>query len=209
MPRGSRYVSRNMPTTLGKGSFEEAWRQEQLSKRFISQWNYAMDGRGQPPQPLSTSQPAMMNNTQPASTQPAMNHAASTQSVTMRQHSPIILNKSHVSRISQAYESQLYDTSPDLPRSEMLDVLYSNMPDEWQRRASNYINAHWERGAEFASIYPLLLKLEKERGPGWRLDEIKNPKTVAPDAVGGSTFNFSFPKERAMYSVWRQRVPEF
>ncbi|CAH8464768.1 unnamed protein product [Dicrocoelium dendriticum] len=87
-------------------------------------------------------------------------------------------------------------------------ILYSDMDESCQDMIVDYLLRYWNPEVCFASAYLILLKLERERGPGWRLDKIFRRDTVREDAVPNSTFNFCFRSEHSMYSIWRQEAEE-
>ncbi|TGZ67713.1 hypothetical protein CRM22_004635 [Opisthorchis felineus] len=89
------------------------------------------------------------------------------------------------------------------------EVLYGNMDKELQARVIRHVNKYWDPKNAMPSIYPILLKLEREIGPGWRVDKIQNEQHVRADAVVKSTVNFKVSPDPTMYSIWRQQVPQF
>ncbi|TPP61846.1 hypothetical protein FGIG_12047 [Fasciola gigantica] len=94
------------------------------------------------------------------------------------------------------------------PSDSRMEVLYSNLPDYWHETVVKYVSKNWNPNGRFASIYPILLKLEQEVGPCWRLDMIRNSKVIQPEAVPNSTLNFHIRDDPYMYSIWREKVRE-
>ncbi|VDP74274.1 unnamed protein product [Echinostoma caproni] len=95
------------------------------------------------------------------------------------------------------------DSSDDDTR---MHVLYSDLPRDWHRKVKSYVQKHWDCHGCFASIYPILLELERGIGPGWRLDRIPNGNAVRIEACPNSTLNFHFDEEPYIYSIWREKV---
>lgn len=85
-------------------------------------------------------------------------------------------------------------------------ILHSDLGKSTEAEIASYLDKYWNSECPFPSVYPMLLKLERETGPGWRLDKIGDKSKVNSDAWPNSTINFDFPPQRTMYSVWRQRV---
>lgn len=94
-------------------------------------------------------------------------------------------------------------------QSDRTEVVFGNMDKELQDRVMRHVNKYWNAQNPMPSIYPILLKLEREIGPGWRLDKIQTEKYIRADAVVKSTVNFKVSPDSTIFSIWRQQVPTF
>ncbi|CAL8087514.1 unnamed protein product [Calicophoron daubneyi] len=102
------------------------------------------------------------------------------------------------------------DTYMNVPRKftrdEPVQVLYTDMPCDLSEAVRNYITGHFNSEAGYASIYPMLMKLQTMFKPAWRLDKITSPNQKHSSAATGCTFNFKFNSSPTIYSVWRQTI---
>ncbi|KAF7258968.1 hypothetical protein EG68_03995 [Paragonimus skrjabini miyazakii] len=172
-----------MPLNISPETFEEIIRRDHVKREFISKFTNIYEDV--PPYRPSVD----------------MRQPAVRESVPIRRSSPP--HPQTPPRYS-TYEDSAVNYHP-----ERITVLFSNMDKKWEPRVIKYLDQHWKSNACFASIYPILLKLEQNVGPGWRVDKIGSPRLVQNDAVPDSTLNFQFSPDRQIYSVWRQRVREF
>ncbi|TGZ67710.1 hypothetical protein CRM22_004634 [Opisthorchis felineus] len=93
--------------------------------------------------------------------------------------------------------------------SPRVRILSSQMDEYWTGKITEYLNRYYNAQGCFASVFPILLKLERRLGPGWRLDQIEDPMFVSAYALPNSTINFNFPPSPRNYTIWRQRQPDF
>ncbi|GAA55965.1 hypothetical protein CSKR_103040 [Clonorchis sinensis] len=118
----------------------------------------------------------------------------------------------------QANEPSVGGSAPKAPLSDQraaecpsprVHILSSQMDAYWTGKITEYLNRYYNAQGCFASVFPILLKLERRLGPGWRLDQIDDPMFVSENALPNSTINFNFPPSLRNYTIWRQREPQF
>ncbi|KER24248.1 hypothetical protein T265_08040 [Opisthorchis viverrini] len=119
---------------------------------------------------------------------------------------------------AQAVERSVEVTAPKISLSDQratespsprVHILSSQMDAYWTGKITEYLNRYYNAQGCFASVFPILLKLERRLGPGWRLDQIDDPMFVSEKALPNSTINFKFPPSPRSYTIWRQREPDF
>lgn len=85
-------------------------------------------------------------------------------------------------------------------------VLFCDLDRATESEIVSYLNKYWNNNCPFPSIFPMLSKLEREKGVGWRLDRISETTKINREAWPNSTINFDFPPQKAVFSIWRQMI---
>ncbi|KAA0195875.1 hypothetical protein FBUS_02865 [Fasciolopsis buskii] len=166
------------PSGISAATFEDIIRKDKAKADFISKWTNLFNEGYENAPPV-----ALRPTEEPRRS--AVTSVSKTQSIPSHHHPTSLI-----------------------PSDNRMEVLFSNLPDYWHETVVKYVCKHWNPSGRFASIYPILLRLEQELGPCWRLDMIQNSKEIQQHAVPNSTLNFHIQDDPYMYSIWREKVRE-
>ncbi|CAH8464773.1 unnamed protein product [Dicrocoelium dendriticum] len=190
---------------LNPEMFEDIIRKDRLKKKFVQKFTnlFNEEQPAQPAQPAQPTQPTPSTSAQPAE-KPAEKSQPTVEERNSRSPSPEL--------------EMVPSTRPSLRRYTVIErfvihpvpmkvqVMYSNMNNSWEHRIVYYVNQYWNPHVRFGSVLPMLLEMERDVGPGWRLDKVIRNDVVRSNAVPNSTITFCFPPNKELYSIWRRYI---
>lgn len=165
------------PLTITPALFDDLIRRDKMKKEFVKRFTNVYDG------PEET----------PRISQQQQQRPASPPRIPVREMPPYPLRDSPSMIVRESSQQNVR-------------IRYADIDRQTQDEIESYLSKYWSNECPFPSVYPMLLKLEREHGPGWRLDKVGEHDLIPRDAYPNSLINFTVAPHWTAFSIWRQRL---